>query len=140
MKVIKSGDVVIGRCGISAGVDTFGNYLFVGDIVQYWYVDEHSKDTCWKSVSLSVMAECDPSCNLGIEPFAFGIASVKYLQPCDIDCDHENFTGDPYGYISGWVVKKVKDHSKCIKGEYWSDFKFSYDELNEYEATNLYVK
>jgi hypothetical protein len=140
MKVVKSGDVVIGRCGIPAGIDTFGDDLFVGDIVQYWNVDEHSKETCWSSVSLSVMAECDSSCGLGVKPFAFGIESVKYLQPCDIDCDHEDFTGDPESYISGWVVKKVKDHSQCINGESWSDFKFSYDELNDHEATNLSVK
>lgn len=33
MKVIKSGEVVIGRCGVVAGEDTFGRELFVGDIV-----------------------------------------------------------------------------------------------------------
>lgn len=139
-KVIKSGDVVIGRCGIVAGVDTFGSNLFVGDIVQFWHVDQHSKETDWSSVTLSVMSECNSSCELGVAPFAHGISSVKHLLPSDVDCDHEDFEGDEDGYISGWVIKKVKDHSECVDGERWSGFGFSYSEISSDEFNNLNVK
>lgn len=129
MKVIKSGKVIIGRCGLPAGIDTFGNELFVGDIVQFWHVDQHSKETDWSSVTLSTMAEVNPSCELGGKPYAHGIASVQHLLPHDVDCEHEDFTGDEDGYISGWVIKKVKDHSACLHSESWSGFGFSYEEV-----------
>lgn len=128
MKVVKSGEVIIGRCGIKAGTDSFGKELFVGDIVHFWCVKNDEVE--WSSPSLSVIAECDGLNNLGVQPFAFGIASATPLMPWDLDCDHEGFIGDDDKPLNGWVVKKVKDHSQCLVGENWSDFKFNYGEHN----------
>ena len=124
MKVIKSGHVVIGRCGIEAGVDSFGKDLFVGDIVQIWHVKNN--DTDWSSVSMTVIAECDSMNRLGVKPFAFGIANSPALMPWHLDCDHENFEGDEDAPINGWVVSKVKNHLECISGECWKSFGFNY--------------
>lgn len=126
MKVIKSGEVVIGRCGVAAGEDTFGRELFVGDIVQIWHIEDNNAD--WSSVSMTVIAECDSMTNLGVKPFAFGIANVTPLAAWDIDCDHELFDGDEDASLNGWVVSKVKDHSECVAGERWKSFGFNYAE------------
>lgn len=124
MKVIKSGDVIIGRCGIHAGVESFGKELFVGDIVQFWRVENDNVD--WSSPSLSVIAECDSSTNLGVKPFVFGLYQVSHLMPWDLDCDHDNFTGDENLPINGWIVKKAKHHGDCLVGEKWDSFGFNY--------------
>ena len=125
-KVIKSGEVVIGRCGVEAGEDTFGRELFVGDIVQIYHVENSNAD--WSSVSMTVIAECDSMNNLGVKPFAFGIMNTKPLEAWEIDCDHPDFTGDEDAPLSGWVVSKVKDHSECVIGEHWKSFGFNYAE------------
>jgi hypothetical protein len=127
MKVIKSGEVVIGRCCIPAGTDSFGKELFVGDIVHFWHVE--NDNACWSSPSLSVIAECDSSNNLGVQPFAFGISSVTPLMPWDLDCDHEGFIGDDDKPLNGWVIQKAKHHEDCLIGERWDSFGFNYAEV-----------
>lgn len=77
---------------------------------------------------MTVIAECDSMNNLGVKPFAFGIANVTPLAAWEIDCDHELFDGDEDAPLSGWVVSKVKGHSECVIGEHWKSFGFNYAE------------
>lgn len=122
MKVVKSGEVVIGECGLPAGADSYGHDLFVGDIVTLYRVDGGVFPAL--GVSLTVIAQCDESG----KPFVFGIKDSNYLQPKDLDCDHPEFDGDEDENPVGWMVVKVKDHSLCLVGENWKSFGFNYDE------------
>lgn len=106
---IYSGQCEEGTCGTPTNlVDSWGNELFVGDIVSM----STNERVMWSFHGLSAVVEDRPNLvgrtDSPIPHFIMGLYSIDWTNP------------------EQWLIHKVKDWKDCVDGEHWKEYGFHY--------------
>jgi hypothetical protein len=105
-------------------VDSFGNELFIGDIVVTSNQDEFAKKNGYLGEEYGIHFVCEENITIADwtgqdHQYVMGIASIWDSSKFnDInDLDDEKFNDFLWNKMDGWIVHKVKDYKDLVAGE-----------------------
>lgn len=106
--------------------DSFGNPLFVGDLVITSNQDKFSKQNKYLGNEFGVAFVCEEDSNITNwtgrdHQYIMGVSSIwdsEVFERHNIDFN-DDYWDLLYDIMEGWIVHKVKDHSLVTNGEKW---------------------
>ena len=122
-KILKSGPISMGVCGTPTSMtDSFGEKLYVGDIVNVWYAEPAPEGRSLNAEDPEFVVQSE-----GEEPFIMGmkgsyqLQTRYYLNGEESNEENYDYAESYYHSESGflWMIKKIKDHKDTVHRERW---------------------